>query len=229
MVTTILTSWTLAIYINHSQIDVQEKFTKHIMEPFPHDWYVTVIKRTGKTTVVSERSPMWPPGVRQHWGYSTKFKSPKEILPGWGRTKSHVDDTKISPSLLTYRIDSGSGWPMIAMYGTVDAELFPGGWLKQISRIDSAINIKHPYGPLTGETWTTLSFLPTAILYTGFVINTIFYTMVVCSVWLLIRTLRRWRRSRAGLCVICAYDLRGDLENGCPECGWRREAKADKV
>jgi hypothetical protein len=36
-----------------------------------------------------------------------------------------------------------------------------------------------------------------------------------------------WReldRMRRGLCPRCEYDLRHDLDQGCPECGWHREA-----
>ena len=27
----------------------------------------------------------------------------------------------------------------------------------------------------------------------------------------------------SGRCVKCGYDLRGDMEQGCPECGWNRD------
>ena len=27
---------------------------------------------------------------------------------------------------------------------------------------------------------------------------------------------------RSGVCPQCKYDLQGDIEGGCPECGWRR-------
>ncbi len=37
---------------------------------------------------------------------------------------------------------------------------------------------------------------------------------------------RQSLRVKRGLCPACAYDLRRDLSRGCPECGWRREAKA---
>ena len=36
--------------------------------------------------------------------------------------------------------------------------------------------------------------------------------------------LRRKGRTE-GICPKCAYDLRGDLSSGCPECGWRRKEK----
>lgn len=34
----------------------------------------------------------------------------------------------------------------------------------------------------------------------------------------------RWRMFN-GLCPKCKYDLQGNVEVGCPECGWRREAE----
>lgn len=34
-----------------------------------------------------------------------------------------------------------------------------------------------------------------------------------------------WRgssRAEHGRCPVCGYDLKADLDHGCPECGWRR-------
>lgn len=36
---------------------------------------------------------------------------------------------------------------------------------------------------------------------------------------------RQSLRAKRGRCIACGYDLRGDLECGCPECGWGREAE----
>lgn len=35
-------------------------------------------------------------------------------------------------------------------------------------------------------------------------------------------TPRDQRRMRKGLCPVCGYDLRGEFDDGCAECGWRR-------
>lgn len=31
------------------------------------------------------------------------------------------------------------------------------------------------------------------------------------------------RQDASGYCPMCKYDLRGDLDSGCPECGWNRD------
>jgi hypothetical protein len=68
--------------------------------------------------------------------------------------------------------------------------------------------------------------LPLQPLWSGFVVNTLFYTAIV---WLLIRgpfVLRRLIRRRRGRCPKCGYDLRGQPPGpaaaACPECGWGR-------
>ncbi len=67
------------------------------------------------------------------------------------------------------------------------------------------------------------SALPTRIIWPGFVINTVFYAVVL---WLLLAApfaLRRRLRRKRGLCPACGYDLRGrgspSQSNVCPECG----------
>ena len=40
--------------------------------------------------------------------------------------------------------------------------------------------------------------------------------------WFATRMSRAEKRRHRGHCPLCGYDLRGDLERGCPECGWNR-------
>ena len=48
--------------------------------------------------------------------------------------------------------------------------------------------------------------------------------MIVASVVLLIGG-RHSQRVTAGRCLKCGYDLKGNFDQGCPECGWRRDTK----
>ena len=61
--------------------------------------------------------------------------------------------------------------------------------------------------------------LPLYPIWTGFIVNTIFYASLL---WLLINVplaLLHMTRRQRGLCVKCAYDLRGLDHEACPECG----------
>jgi hypothetical protein len=74
-----------------------------------------------------------------------------------------------------------------------------------------------------GNPWRALPYKP---VWLGFAINTIFYAAIF---WLLFAgpgRLRRFIRTKRGLCPACGYDLRGqpppDSDAGrrvCPECG----------
>ena len=66
-----------------------------------------------------------------------------------------------------------------------------------------------------------LSFLPLRPIFPGFLLNTLFYAVVVGAILALPLTfipLRRRLRARRGRCPKCNYDLAG-LEGPCPECG----------
>ena len=80
-------------------------------------------------------------------------------------------------------------------------------------------DVLRPLGPRR-----PVDFLPLRPLWPGFAINTVFYATIL---WLFIPgpfALRKHIRRKRGLCVACGYDLRGNLSQGCPEYGWRREA-----
>ena len=57
----------------------------------------------------------------------------------------------------------------------------------------------------------------------GFVIDTCFYGALWTIPFLGFSFMSARIRRRRGRCPICAYDLRGDMDRGCPECGWNRE------
>lgn len=42
--------------------------------------------------------------------------------------------------------------------------------------------------------------------------------------WRWLPPIRRRGRLEAGLCPRCSYDLRREMESGCPECGWNRDS-----
>lgn len=73
-----------------------------------------------------------------------------------------------------------------------------------------------------GYVSTPLGAFPARPVWLGLLGNAIFYGVFLLGVWEGLSWLARRNRTRKGRCPWCAYDLRGDLASGCPECGWRR-------
>jgi len=65
--------------------------------------------------------------------------------------------------------------------------------------------------------------LPLRPIWPGFVIDTLFYGVIWFGVPFGFTSAKRFIRIKRGRCPRCGYDLRGNLEAGCSECGWNRE------
>jgi hypothetical protein len=73
--------------------------------------------------------------------------------------------------------------------------------------------------PWAGGSQTIYPVLAFRPIWPGFLLNTLFYALIL---WLLILgpfMLRRFIRIRRGRCPKCGYDLRGAEHHRCPECG----------
>ncbi|UCD73956.1 MAG: hypothetical protein JSV91_09180 [Phycisphaerales bacterium] len=131
-------------------------------------------------------------------------------LPSWStlRPEAAVEAWQQSTDFRRFT-EIATGWPMLALSGRFDRELFPGNSPK--------LRYALPFGDH--------AFLPLRPIWPGAAVNTVFYAALL---WLLLamtpRAARRYLRRRYGLCPNCEYDLRGNPDGGCPECGWNREA-----
>ena len=95
--------------------------------------------------------------------------------------------------------------------------------------IPSSTNTVQRYTTRTGNN----SLWPQRVL-PGLIPNVFLYAACLWLVSLLPRWIdqafmRRRRRIRRGRCPECAYDLKGDLGGGCPECGWQRPEMENAV
>lgn len=128
-----------------------------------------------------------------------------------------VDDAGIV--YFEYRVWAGFPWATATWSG----ERFWSGDSMWGDRVDAAV-LKLPgkWPDLQlGGWWQIPRRLPVMPTW-GLTTNTLVYALgwwgaVVVSGWARTRRLRR-----RGLCPSCAYDLRGELTGGCPECGWGR-------
>jgi len=78
-------------------------------------------------------------------------------------------------------------------------------------------------GGLRGNLPPDSAFLPLRPILPGFMINTLFYAAMWFGIFFGVAALRRFVRKKRGRCVKCSYDLRGQFDRGCPECGWGRK------
>jgi len=65
--------------------------------------------------------------------------------------------------------------------------------------------------------------LPLRPVFPGFLVDTLFYAAMWFGIFFGVAALRRFVRKKRGRCVTCGYDLRGEFDKGCAECGWGRE------
>ena len=64
---------------------------------------------------------------------------------------------------------------------------------------------------------------PRRVKWLGLIGSSVFWAVLLYVATGLPFVLRRAIRQYRRFCLICGYDLRGNLPQGCPECGWRRE------
>ncbi len=69
------------------------------------------------------------------------------------------------------------------------------------------------------QSWRALPYQP---VWSGIVINTIFYAATLWFLSIGPFEVRRMIRSKRGHCIKCGYDLRGAEHEVCPECGAER-------
>ena len=98
------------------------------------------------------------------------------------------------------------GWPLFAMQGMRSHGPDSLGWSHPRINAPNGRDLVAPLRPL----------------WPGFLIDTFFYGALWFGLFLGPGAAQRTIRRKRGRCVKCGYDLRGDLDTGCPECGWNR-------
>lgn len=118
-------------------------------------------------------------------------------------------------------IEQASGWPWPCLK-----------WQYRADQLEGAISFGEARVLSYDPAWTLdLSpirqhVLPLQPVWTGLIGNFAIYA----AAWLFViyvapsacRIVSRRSRKRRGCCPVCAYNLCGDLDGGCPECGWGR-------
>ena len=106
-----------------------------------------------------------------------------------------------------------------------------------------AFEAMHSWGPVSPEVsggipieprnpnvgW--VSVLPCRPIPFGFVVNSLLYAalawMVFFGPFALYRHVKALQWRSKNCCPSCGYNLRGEFQSGCPECGWGRDVKSE--
>lgn len=125
--------------------------------------------------------------------------------------------------------DIRTGFPAMSFRGRTlvdDATTLPNGTLRTrthgvfIDRIDALGRAGN------GLVWPHAAhiWLPYIPIWSGLVINTLFYAALVATLGYMHIRIRNARRMLRGRCPYCAYEMHHHFTHGCPECGWRRSS-----
>ncbi len=127
-----------------------------------------------------------------------------------------------------YVAEIRAGWP----FRCLRAGLWQRIGIAPIARNGLLVRTSHTYEILTG--WphsntdpglrqiTAGRIIPLGPMMSGMLINTLIYSGLLWVVGRAPGAVRRHIRLQRCRCPVSGYDLRGDLERGCPECGWQR-------
>ena len=179
-------------------------------------WCVEVIQGAGTLNARSDRADgVDAPDTEDDPG-------PEVLSPPWSGFQMPSADFAARISERDDRIVDAKGWPKLTLWyesQTPDRMTITG--------ILGGIEIGGHWDPGELGEWTVFpKALPLRPIWSGFIVNTLFYAIIL---WLLIPgpfVLCRLIRLKRGRCPKCGYDLRGQLPGagrGCPECGWNRQ------
>jgi hypothetical protein len=141
----------------------------------------------------------------RRWGKPPEYRQEPahEWLPRWAQSalsiREEPDWTDPMTLVTSSRHASAAGWPRLALYCTWRYDPAP------VSRDGIRID-RH-------------KFLPLRPIWSGLAANTAMFGALWWMVLVSPPAVRRHLRRRQGRCVVCGYDLKGQREAGCPECG----------
>lgn len=149
-----------------------------------------------------------------------------QVGVGWMREKHEarsVESRGPTPSTIQEMlVRTTIGWPWPAMrrdaYDAMRSQgrtLYPYAATPPVS-LAGGLEI----GPPRRRSHNDRFALPLLPLWPGFLLNTLFYALLLFIAWKVPGTLRRAVRRRRGRCERCGYDRGGlDPHAACPECG----------
>ena len=206
-------AWGMCKFVDMRNAEHHWQDSAYIRPPHPHHWIISIQRHYGMTSVLSSRTNRilddYSPAELDLM-YEGSVLIP--FLPPW--SDAATIEKPLEPMSNHIGMELGEGWPYISMTGQyvvlVGGKVATVEYLRFIIPNGQTLSTLSPY---YARAYTLKPYWP------GFIVNTIFYGMLL---WLLIPgpfVFRRFLRARRGHCLKCAYDLRGVDHEACPECG----------
>lgn len=224
---TLLIAWVAAITIDlNIQRDKSDKFlvanTIYFDSVNQRNWIITDAYAAKLLTVeacsYSEKMQVYTPYVSE-MPRKLKLESNKSIvnndkLPYWSLISNN---NKLSKGNIHVWQEEVYGWPFPCM------QLL---WLwdndKRVKNIYYGIQInKEIQRPILYL--TRPKAIPLKPIYFGFLLNTIFWCLVINIILSIKSKILSGYRLSKSKCPNCGYIIYNDILSGCPECGWNRK------
>ena len=137
-------------------------------------------------------------------------KRPLPVLPWWWSKSRNI------PAGAQKLIEEhANGWPMVSLAAHFGPDSNVSNQWSWVSQGDGITVQRRP--PLIRTILQVDRVLPLRPIWSGFAINTVFYSAILGLLFAAPRTLRRRRRCKHGLCAACGYPI--GQSNVCTECG----------
>jgi hypothetical protein len=167
-------------------------------------WSYWIDREFGTTTIKR---------VRAHFELETPLKEDylavrRRSVPSWSNV---FDPPRPFPYRYLYCEDA-RGWPMCALRLETEVR----SWSVTPANVETHNGIVLWENPAYAVDRIALPLRP---IWSGFIVDTLLFGVVAFVLLFGPGMLRRQARRRTGRCECCGYDLRGNTNDQCPECG----------
>ncbi len=219
LATTVVVAWGLGLWLPHRHLTLRF----NAIRPVEDDRFAMVWVREFSRPGMIRREWYYDP--RSGSGAVTRFddlrsevarqrKADTRASCRWAGLQRAIEDRDRPME----GIEDARGWPALALW----CQLMPPRAAGTVGiRVEGGVGADWSGGTATlGE----FRALPLSPIWRGLAVDTAVWAGAWLALWEGAWWARRSARRRRGRCLDCAYDLRGALTGGCPECGWGRES-----
>lgn len=219
----VVAAWVCAVWIDVSRGRYRE--VGDFEESARTYWKVRRRDRAGAQYVFSARFWETDPAIID---LSDGATAPSALIPSW----ADLDLDAARPSSLTYeqvRVFTARGWPMVCLWCEYD-DIYVTEWpgvLTAGGGFETPLPWHFHPSVLDGGMPYMRRTLPLRPYWPGLAVNTVFYGAVLGLIISGPLALRRWHRTRRGLCPGCGYPAGGSPL--CTECGGKLTLRSRAV